>query len=67
MLKQHHKETLTNLTPWSRVLQKLTVTQSRSSPPSMEPQVSLPCSQQPASGTYPEPHKSNPQLSTLFP
>jgi hypothetical protein len=33
----------------------------------MEPDGSLPCSQQPATGPYPEPDASTPHLTTLFP
>jgi hypothetical protein len=33
----------------------------------MKPESSLPCSQDPATGHYPEPDESIPQLSTLFP
>jgi hypothetical protein len=33
----------------------------------MEPEGSLPCSQEPAAGPYPEPDDSSPQPSTLFP
>jgi hypothetical protein len=33
----------------------------------MEPEGSLPCSQKPATGLYPEPDESSPQLPTLFP
>jgi len=33
----------------------------------MEPKGSLPCSQEPASGTYPKPDASSPHLPTSFP
>jgi hypothetical protein len=33
----------------------------------MEPEGSLPCSQQPATGPYPEPEDSSPYLLILFP
>jgi len=33
----------------------------------MEPEVSLPCSQQPAIGPYPEPDASSPHIPTYFP
>jgi hypothetical protein len=35
-------------------------------PPFIEPQVSLPCSQQPATGSYPELHKSSPYPSRFL-
>jgi len=33
----------------------------------MEPEISLPCSEEPATCPYPEPDTSNPHLRTLFP
>jgi hypothetical protein len=33
----------------------------------MEPEGSLPCSQEPANSPYPEPNESNPHPQTLFP
>jgi hypothetical protein len=33
----------------------------------MEPKGSLPCSQEPANGPYPDPDKSTPRLPALFP
>jgi hypothetical protein len=33
----------------------------------MEPESSLPCSQQPATGSYPEVDESSPHFPTLFP
>jgi hypothetical protein len=33
----------------------------------MEPESSLPCAQEPATGLYPEPSESSPHLHTLIP
>jgi hypothetical protein len=41
-------------------------TAAREIPPTVQKEGSLPCSQQPATGPYPEPKESNPQLPTLF-
>jgi len=38
----------------------------KKSPPFMEPERSLPYSQEPAIGPYPEPDASSPQLSAFF-
>jgi hypothetical protein len=35
--------------------------------PFMKPEVSLPCSYEPATGHYPKPDESSPQLPTLIP
>jgi hypothetical protein len=52
--------------PWSGVLEKLTVTEpSRNSALSVERKLSLPCSQEPATGPYPEPYES--RYPILFP
>jgi hypothetical protein len=40
--------------------------QSRNSPLFIGPEGSLPCSEEPTTGPYPEPEESNPQLLTLF-
>jgi hypothetical protein len=40
---------------------------SRNSPPYMEPEGSLLCSQTPTIGSYPESDESNPHPPTLFP
>jgi hypothetical protein len=63
------KYRLITLTPWSRVLlEKLTVTQLvKKFPPSMKPESSLSCSQEPTAGYYPEPDASTSNLPTLFP
>jgi hypothetical protein len=46
--------TYTNLSPWSRVLEKLIVIQViRNSLPFTELEVSLPCSKEPTSRPYP--------------
>jgi hypothetical protein len=57
------------LTPWGRVLlQKLTVTQLVEKFPAFtEPEGSLPCSKQPATGPYPDPDETSPHIPALFP
>jgi len=40
---------------------------SKKFPDFMDPEGSLPCSQEPATGPYPKPDGSSPHLSTLFP
>jgi hypothetical protein len=57
---------ITAITPWSRVLHKKLIVRSRNSPPFIEPEASLPCSQEPATGPI-EPDESNPHPPTLFP
>jgi hypothetical protein len=46
---------------------KLLLTKSRNSPPCMEPKGSVSCSQEPATGPYPNPDESSPNITTLFP
>jgi hypothetical protein len=56
------------LTPWSRVLAKLPVTQlvkKLNSLPFLEPKGSLPWSQQPTTGPYPEPDESSQKLKYM--
>jgi len=43
------------------------MSKSTDSPPSMEAEGSLPCSQQPATGPYSEPDEFGPHSVTLFP
>jgi hypothetical protein len=67
MLKYHAMKTYTyllthSLTPWCRILfEKLIVTQLVKQEPAffMEPEGSLPRSQKPANGPYPEPAESS--------
>jgi hypothetical protein len=48
--------------------EKLTVTQLvKKSPRFMEPEVTLPCSQEHSTGPYPETDDSSSQFPTLFP
>jgi len=50
------------------LIDKPTVTQLVTNiPPFMEPEVSFPCSQEPATGPYPDSDISNPQLLAIFP
>jgi hypothetical protein len=64
-----HTEFLDWQTPWNRVLlQKLIVSHLfKKFRPFVEPEGSLLCSQGHATGSYPEPDLSSPQLPTLFP
>jgi hypothetical protein len=49
------------------LLEKLIIAEMfKKFPAFLESEVSLPCSQQPATGPYPEPHASSPQVLTLF-
>ena len=58
-----------SLTPWSRVLlEKLTIPQLVNKFPSfMEPEGSLPQTQEPATRPCPESHQSSPSLSIQLP
>jgi hypothetical protein len=58
------KITLDSPSPWSRpVLEKLTVSQLFKLVTFMKPEGSLPCSQEPGTGLYPEPDESTPKHS----
>jgi len=48
------------------LLEKLIVTQSKNSLPFMQHEGSLPCSQEPATGPYPEPDEFSPYHHILF-
>jgi hypothetical protein len=55
------------ITPWSRVLEKLIVTQLvKKFPHFMEPDVSSPCLKQPATGPYHQADEPSSQLAILF-
>jgi hypothetical protein len=60
-------EAASHLTTWSSVIfEKLTVAQIITKlPPFMEPYDSLPCSEEPATGPYPEPHDSSQRSYTV--
>jgi hypothetical protein len=58
-------QAVTNL--WNRLLlENVIVTQLRNPPSYIEPEVSLPWSQEPAAGPCTEPDESSPHIHTVF-
>jgi hypothetical protein len=68
-LEKHLHPVINHVSPWSRVLlEKLIVLiYPVSSSPFVEPEGSLPCSQELATGSCTEPDKSSPQFPNLLP
>jgi hypothetical protein len=61
---QNHSHVLPNPSPDCVLLEKLTGTQPTNTPPLMDTEVSLPCSQKPATRPYPKPDASSITPST---